>query len=143
MCAPSSKTNRARWPSGKSSCRDMTSLMRCWNKRAEPGERQTMTTKNSIQQPSLPAGEDLQPADGGVVQPGRALAKTIETLVAEAEEILASQIDPMMREALREDPEKLAEWDALMQQCAEAAAQDDREAEEAKVAAEIRGYLDR
>ena len=102
-----------------------------------------MTIRNGSQEPILSAGQNQQSAESASVPSGGAQGKTVETLIDEAEEILTSEIDPMMREALRGNPEKLAEWDTLMQQCAEAAAEDQREAEEAKVAAEIREHMER
>src|SRR5580765_8054122 len=102
-----------------------------------------MTIRNGSQEPMLPTGEDEKSADEASLPSTAEQGKSIETLVAEAEEIISSQIDPMMREALQGDPEKLAEWDALMQQCAEAAAADEREAEEEKVAEEIREHMNR
>src|SRR5436190_3294605 len=102
-----------------------------------------MTIRNGNQDPILSTGENEQSADSLSVGSEGAQDKTVETLIDEAEEILTSQIDPMMREASRGNPEQLAEWDMLMQQSAEAAAEDQRAAEEAKVAAEIREHMDR
>src|SRR4051812_34306450 len=101
-----------------------------------------MTIKHSHQDSLPPTGENEQSADAASLPSSAEQGKSIETLVDEAEEIISSQIDPMMREALRGNPEQLAEWDALMQQCAEAAVADEREAEGAKVAAEIREHAD-
>ena len=102
-----------------------------------------MTIKQSNQDSLRPTGDNQQSADSVSVRSGGTQDKAVETLVAEAEELVTSQVDPMMREALRGNPEQLAEWDTLMQQSAEAAAEDQRAAEEAKVAAEIREHMDR
>jgi DNA repair ATPase RecN len=102
-----------------------------------------MTIRNNNQNSLLSTGENEQTADEASFPSSAEQGKSLETLVNEAQEIISSQIDPMMREALQGDPEKLAEWDALMQQCAEAAAADEREAEEEKVAEEIREHMNR
>ena len=91
-----------------------------------------MTIKHSDQHWVRPTGEDEKSADEASLPASAGQGKSLETLVAEAQEIISSRVDPMMREALRDNPEQLAEWDALMQQCAEAAAADEREAEEEK-----------
>jgi hypothetical protein len=77
----------------------------------------------------------------------------VEVLLDQADEILTAEIDPMVREALKADPEKLAEWDALMQEYAQIAAEDqappiesetvsEKEAEEARLSQEIRERMD-
>jgi hypothetical protein len=72
----------------------------------------------------------------------------VEVLLDKADNILTAKLDPLMRETYSGDPEKLAEWDALMQEYARVATEAERpptesntlaekEAEEARLAQEI------
>ena len=99
------------------------------------------------------AHEIEQPADTNPAQSEGKFDPKVEVLIDEADEILTAQIDPMMREALSADPEKLAEWDALMQEYARVAAEaqapptesetvPEKEAEEARLSQEIRERMD-
>jgi hypothetical protein len=67
--------------------------------------------------------------------------KSLETLLAEGVDTVR-KMDPVVREELKNKPEALAEWDAIMQDYADILMEDDSEAEQAKVAAEIRQYMD-
>src|SRR6266571_2776774 len=50
----------------------------------------------------------------------------VEALLNEGAAILRSQIDPVYQEALRDKPELLAEWDALMREFEEVEAENNR-----------------
>lgn len=100
------------------------------------------------------AAHEVEPtADNNPAQSEGASDPKVEVLLDQADDILTAQIDPMIREALSADPEKLAEWDALMQEYARVGAEDqapptesetvpEKEAEEARLSREIRERLD-
>jgi hypothetical protein len=110
-----------------------------------------MNDETSLSKDNSAAHESEQP-ENNPTQSEHAPDAKIQTLINQADEILM-KIDPMMREALTAQPEKLAEWDALMQGYARVAAEDqsppvasetvsEKEAEEARLAQEIRERMD-
>jgi hypothetical protein len=77
----------------------------------------------------------------------------VAALLDQADEILTAKLDPLMRETYSADPEKLAEWDALMREYADVAQEPEaphtaseslaeNEAEEARLSQEISERMD-
>jgi hypothetical protein len=99
------------------------------------------------------AHEIEPPAENNSPQSEGAFDPKVQILLDQADQLLTTQIDPVMREAFAADPEKLAEWDALMQEYAQIAAEDqapptesetrsEREIEEARLSEDIRERMD-
>jgi head-tail adaptor len=78
----------------------------------------------------------------------------LRTLLDDADKLVMDQMDPIIRETMRDKPEALAEWDSIMRDYAAAIAEDEaeqaaaaaeaaKEAEGLKLAAEISAVMDR
>jgi hypothetical protein len=112
-----------------------------------------MNDESSPSREDFAAHEIEQPAHNSPAQSEGASDPKVRMLLDQTDQILTAQLDPVVREALSADPEKLAEWDALMQEYARIAAEDqgprtesetvsEKEAEEARLSQEIRERLD-
>jgi hypothetical protein len=112
-----------------------------------------MSDESSPREEDFAPHEVEQPADNNPPQSGGASDPKVQILIDQADEILTAQIDPVMREALSANPDKLAEWDALTQEYARVAAEDqgpptesetasEKELEEARLSQEIRERMD-
>jgi hypothetical protein len=112
-----------------------------------------MNDESSPSKEDFAAHESEQTADNNPAQSEGAFDPRVEVLLDQADELLTAKIDPMMREALSANPERLAEWGALMQEYAQIAAEDqapctesepapEKEAEEARLSREIAERLD-
>ena len=112
-----------------------------------------MNDERPLSKEDLAAREIEEPTDNNPAQSESASNPKVQILLDQADQILTAQIDPVMREALSANPEKLAEWDALMQEYAQIAAEDqappiesetvsEKEAEEARLSQEIRERMD-
>ena len=80
-----------------------------------------MSDESPLSKEDFAADDTEQPAD---TQSEGAFDPKVQTLLDQADQILTAELDPLMRDALSADPEKLAEWDALMQEYARVAAED-------------------
>lgn len=109
-----------------------------------------MNDESPLSKEDFAVDDTEQPAD---TQSEGAFDPKVQTLIDQADQNLTAELDPMMRDALSADPEKLAEWDALMQEYARVAAEDqapptasetvsEKEAEEARLSQEIRERMD-
>ena len=112
-----------------------------------------MNNESSLSKEDSAAHENEQPGDNNRGQSEGAFDPKVQILIDQADQLLTAEIDPMMREALSSDPEKLAEWEALMQEYAQLDAEDqnpriesvtesEKEAEEARLSREIRERMD-
>jgi hypothetical protein len=111
-----------------------------------------MNDETSLSKDNSATHESEQP-ENNPTQSEEEYDPKVQILINQVDEILTRQLDPMMREALSAQPEKLADWDALMQEYARVSAEDEspqvasetvseEEAEEARLAQEIRERID-
>jgi len=112
-----------------------------------------MNDESSRSRGDFAAHEIEQPAENNPPQSEGASDPKVQMLLDQADQLLTTQIDPVMREAFAADPERLAEWDALMQEYAQIAAEDqapptesetmsEKEIEEARLSEDIRERMD-
>ena len=112
-----------------------------------------MNDERPLSKEDLAAREIEEPTDNNPAQSEGASDPKVQMLLDQADQLLTTQIDPVMREAFAADPERLAEWDALMQEYAQIAAEDqapptesetmsEKEIEEARLSEDIRERMD-
>lgn len=106
-----------------------------------------MNNESSPSKEDSAAHGNEQSGDNTRGQSEGAFDPKVEMLLEQGDKIIA-QMDPIMREALSGKPEELAEWEALMQEYAqiaaegqkphsESASESEKEAEEARLSREI------
>jgi len=89
----------------------------------------------------MPMIDDTGQPEGGVVETAGS-DPTLEELFAKGDETVR-KLDSAIRQEPNLKPEVLAEWDAIMREYEDIAAEEARETEEAKLDQEIREYMDR
>jgi hypothetical protein len=101
-----------------------------------------MTVKVPMNKANSVAEEAKQPVDTACAEAGSTEDATLEELLDDGVQTLL-QLNRAVHEELRDKPERLAEWDALMHEYADVLAEGERKAEEKKLDQEIREWMNR